>query len=199
MTITYVVNKGLYINLTNRCSNACEFCIRQNGDGVYGSASLWLEREPEFDEVMSSILEYDLNQFDEVVFCGYGEPTERTDLMIEVATAIKRISPIQIRLNTNGHGNLIAGRDITPYFQGVIDTVSISLNTSNAKDYVRVCHPEFGEKAYDALIEFARLCKTYVKNVILSVVDKTISPADIEECARIANETGVTLRVRPFE
>lgn len=199
MTITYVVKKGIYINLTNRCSNSCEFCIRQNGDGVYGSDSLWLEHEPEFDEVMAAISKYDLSQFEEVVFCGYGEPTERAALMLEVAAAIKKMAPIHIRVNTNGHGNLIAGRDITPGFSGIIDTVSISLNTANSKDYVKVCHPEFGEKAYDGLIEFARLSKRYVENVILSVVDTTIPPSDIEECARIADSIGVTLRVRPFE
>ena len=199
MTITYVVKNGLYINLTNRCSNACEFCIRQNGDGVYGSDSLWLEREPEVEEVIAAVSGYDLNSFDEVVFCGYGEPTERADVMIAVATAIKKLAPIHIRLNTNGHGNLIAGRDITPSFKGVIDTVSISLNCANAEDYVKVCHPEFGLAAYDGLIEFARLCKKHVDTVILSVVDTTIPPEDIEICRKLAESIGVTLRVRPFE
>ncbi len=199
MTITYVVKNGLYINLTNRCSNACDFCIRQNGDGVYGSDSLWLEREPTADEVLDAVFAYDLSKFDEIVFCGYGEPTERADILVAVAKAIKIKTPIQIRINTNGHGNLIAGYDITPTFKDVIDTVSISLNCATADDYVKVCHPEFGEKAYEGLIEFARLCKKHVTTVILSVVDTTISESDIKKCAEIAESVGVTLRVRPFE
>jgi len=199
MTITYVVKKGLYINMTNRCSNACEFCIRQNGEGVYGSDSLWLEREPTVDEVVDAISKYDLSAFEELVFCGYGEPTERVDDMLKVASAVKAIAPLSIRLNTNGHANLIAGRDVTPDFKGLIDIVSISLNFANAKDYNRVCHPEFGVAAYDGLIEFARLCKPNVKEVILSVVDTTLPDEDVEKCKQIADGIGVTLRIRPFE
>lgn len=199
MTITYVVKNGIYINLTNRCSNSCDFCIRQNGEGVYGSDSLWLEREPTVEEVIKDLAKYDLSKYEEVVFCGYGEPTERADDMLSVAKAVKGMEPIHIRLNTNGHGNLIAGKDITPSFKGLIDTVSISLNCANAEDYVKVCHPEFGEKAYEGLLEFARLCKPYVKNVILSVVDTTIPAKDIEKCKGLAESIGVTLRVRPFE
>lgn len=199
MTITYVVKNGLYINLTNRCSNSCEFCIRQNGEGVYGSDSLWLEREPSVEEILQAVFAYDLSKFNEVVFCGYGEPTERADVMVAVAKVIKEKAPIHIRVNTNGHGNLIADSDITPSFKGVIDTVSISLNCANSEDYIKVCHPEFGDRAYEGLIEFARLCKKYVSDVVLSVVDTTISESDIEKCKEIAESIGVTLRVRPFE
>ena len=131
MTITYVVKNGLYVNMTNRCSNSCDFCIRQNGEGVYGSDSLWLDREPTVDEIVADIAKYDLTTFDELVFCGYGEPTERVDDMLSVASAVKKLVPIKIRLNTNGHGNLIAGRDVTPEFQGLIDVVSISFLASS--------------------------------------------------------------------
>ncbi len=199
MTITYVVKNGLYINMTNRCSNSCEFCIRQNGDGVYGSDSLWLDREPSVDEIIADVSKYDLKAFDEVVFCGYGEPTERADDLLKVAAFIKQTAAITIRINTNGHGNLIAGRDITPEFKGLIDIVSISLNFANAEDYNRVCHPVFGSEAYEGLIDFARLCKPYVKEVVLSVVDTTLPDSDIEKCKQIASSIGVTLRIRPFE
>lgn len=199
MTITYVVKNGLYINMTNRCSNACDFCIRQNGEGVYGSDSLWLDREPTVDEITEAIAKYDLSAFEELVFCGYGEPAERVDDMLKVAAAVKSMHPISIRLNTNGHANLIAGRDVTPEFKGLVDVVSISLNFANSKDYNRVCHPEFGEAAYDGLIEFARLCKPYVKEVILSVVDTTLPDEDVKKCKQIADAIGVTLRIRPFE
>lgn len=199
MTVCYTVNKGLYINLTNRCSNACEFCIRQNGEGVYGSDSLWLEREPEADEVIECIKKYDLTQFEELVFCGYGEPTERADVLVAVAKAVKQMCDISIRINTNGHGNLINGRDITPDFKGIIDVVSVSLNCANAEDYERICHPRFGIKAYEGLIEFARLCVPQVKSVVLSVVDTTIPNEDIKRCEETAKSIGAVLRVRPFE
>ena len=199
MTICYPVNKGLYINLTNRCSNACEFCIRQNGDGVYGSDSLWLDREPTVSEVIDSIKGYDLSQFDELVFCGYGEPTERAEVLVEVAKAVKAMRDIPIRINTNGHGNLINGRDITPELIGVIDVVSVSLNCACAEDYVRICHPRFGNSAFSGLIDFAALCVGKVPKVVLSVVDTTIPNSDIEKCREIAQSIGAELRVRPFE
>ncbi len=199
MTITYVVKNGIYINLTNRCSNACEFCIRQNGDGVYGSDSLWLDREPTYEEVIADLNNYQLDNYDEIVFCGYGEPTERIELLVDIARYIKSISNISIRINTNGHGNMINGRDVTPLLTNVIDTVSISLNCANAEDYERICHPEFGIDAYKGLLEFARLCVPKIKEVVLSVVDTTISEDDMKKCSEIAENIGATLRIRPFE
>lgn len=199
MTICYPVNKGLYINLTNRCSNACEFCIRQNGDGVYGSDSLWLEREPTVDEVLEAIKSYDLSQFEELVFCGYGEPTERSAELLEVAKAVKAICDIPIRINTNGHGNLINNKDITEDFTGVIDVVSVSLNCANADDYFKICHPRFGIRSFAALIDFAALCVGRVPKVVLSIVDTTIPDADVEKCKEIALSIGAELKIRPFE
>ncbi len=199
MTVCYTVGKGLYINITNRCSNSCTFCIRQNGDGVYGSDSLWLEREPDAEEVIDSIMQYDLTLFEELVFCGYGEPTERVESLLKVAKAVKNKMDIPIRINTNGHGNMINGRDITPEFKGLVDVVSVSLNTANADDYYKICKPEFGMGAYEGLLEFARLCVPQVKTVVLSVVDTTIPDEDIAICKKTAESIGAILRVRPFE
>ncbi len=199
MTITYTVKNGIYINMTNRCSNSCDFCIRQNGAGVYGSDSLWLDREPTVEEIIADLQKYDFTKYDEIVFCGYGEPTERIDALVAVSEYVKSVSNIEIRINTNGHGNLICGRDVTPMLQGLIDTVSISLNCANAEDYNKICHPQFGEAAFDALIDFARLCVPIIPHVVLSVVDTTISQEDMERCATIARNIGATLRIRPFE
>lgn len=199
MTVTYTVRNGIYVNLTNKCSNSCDFCIRQNGDGVYGSDSLWLEREPTAEEVIDELARYDLSQYEEVVFCGYGEPTERIDTLLEVAAALKIRADIPIRINTNGHGNLINGRDISAELEGLIDVVSVSLNCTNADDYVRICHPRFGAAAYDGLIEFAGLCVPRVKKVVLSVVETTLPDEDIVLCKKIAEGIGAELRVRPFE
>ena len=196
MTITYEVGNGLYVNTTNRCSNACEFCVRATVESYYGD--LWLENEPTVDEICESILTRDLSKYTEIVFCGYGEPTERIDDILAVARRVKAVCNLPIRINTNGQGSMIAGRDITPELAGLIDVVSISLNTADAESYQAICHSRFGTAAYQGLLDFAKAAKRYVPKVVLSVVDTTIPDAEIEECRKIAEYCGVTLRVREF-
>lgn len=194
MTITYTVGDSLYVNTTNRCSNSCDFCVRSHGEELYGD--LWLDREPTKEEILADIEARDLTAYPELVFCGYGEPTERLDDILWVCRAIKANHDIKIRVNTNGHSDLINKRDTTPEFAGCFDTVSISLNCANAKSYQEVCHSEFGEASFDALIDFARRVKAYVPTVILSVVRGSIPDSDIDICQQIADGVGVTLRVR---
>ena len=196
MIITYEVGSGLYVNSTNRCSNACEFCVRSTVESYYGD--LWLKREPTVDEICESIFARDLSKYTELVFCGYGEPTERIDDILTVAKRVKACSDLPIRINTNGQGSMIAGYDITPKLAGLIDVISISLNTADAKSYQKVCHSRFGEAAYQGLLDFAKAASRYVPKVVLSVVDTTISPDEIERCRQIADECGVVLRVREF-
>jgi len=199
MTLTYEVGTGLYINLTNACTNSCDFCIRNNGDGAYGSTSLWLLREPSASEVIDSVMARDLSKYTEVVFCGYGEPTIRLDVMLEVAGAIKNISPkLPIRVNTNGHTELIHGDGAASRFCGLIDVVSISLNTPNAKKYNDICHPVYKEKAFPALISFAKNVKNYVQKTLFSVVGDTLTKEELSECQSIADGCGVELRVREY-
>ena len=127
------MENGIYINLTNQCTNACAFCIRNNGDGAYGSNSLWLEKEPTAKEVFDAVQALYFPGCKEFVFCGYGEPLMRADVLLESAKFLKMMFPkVPIRINTNGHGNLICERDITPEFAGLIDCVSVSLNASSA-------------------------------------------------------------------
>lgn len=196
MIITYEVGSGLYVNSTNRCSNACEFCVRSTVESYYGD--LWLKREPTVDEICESIFARDLSKYTELVFCGYGEPTERIDDILAVAKRVKACSDLPIRINTNGQGSMIAGYDITPKLAGLIDVISISLNTADAKSYQKICHSRFGEAAYQGLLDFAKAAARYVPKVVLSVVDTTISPDEIERCRQIADECGVVLRVREF-
>lgn len=196
MTITYEVGDGLYVNLTNRCTNACEFCIRSVADGTYGE--LWLEREPTKEEILSSILGRELDKYSEIVFCGYGEPMIRLDEILWVCSEVRKVSPIKTRINTNGQANLIHGRDVTPELEGKIDTVSVSLNASNAKDYDKVCHSDYGESAFDALLDFALRAKKYVPSVMLSVVRGSIPDEDIEECKRVAGELDIALKIRTY-
>lgn len=199
MCITYIVEDKLYVNVTNKCSNRCEFCIRNNGDGAYGSDSLWLEREPTRDEILDSIFSRDLTVFPELVFCGYGEPTYRLDDIICVAKAVKeRYSEMKIRINTNGHSDLIQGRNTAPDYQGVIDIVSISLNTPSADRYQQICHSIYGEESFEALLRFASEVKHYVPTVLLSAVKETLTPDEIEQCRMICSDLGVTLRLRDY-
>lgn len=199
MTICYTVNDALYINLTNRCSNSCSFCIRNNGDGVYGSDSLWLEREPTVDEVLTAIDGYDLSRFKELVFCGYGEPTERAADLVRIAKTVKVRYGIRIRINTNGQGNLINGKDITGDLVGAVDVVSVSLNASNPEEYDAVCHSVYGLSAYNSIVEFAKLCVSRGITTVLSVVDTTVSRDAIKRCEDIARSVGAVLRIRAFE
>ena len=199
MTITYEVENGLYINITNRCSNRCEFCIRNNGDGAYGSDSLWLLREPSLEEILESVFGRDLTKYKEVVFCGYGEPTYRLSDAAAVAKEIKsRYPKLPIRINTNGQSDLIHGCDTSPMYEGAFDTVSISLNTPNADKYVEICHPVYKKDAFYALIEFAKNVNKYVQSTCFSIVRQTLTEEEITKCEKIAKEAGVRLRIRDY-
>ena len=199
MTITYPVHNGIYVNMTNRCPCACTFCLRQNGESIYGSDSLWLEREPTVKEVCDSIDAWDLNKYNEVVFCGYGEPTERLDDLIEVAKYIKSKSDIKIRINTNGLADLIWNEPTAPKLQGLIDTVSISLNATNKEEYLKIVRPKFGIESYEAMLKFTKECTKYVSLVVMTVVDIVTSKEEQEICRKICESVGATLRIRPYE
>ena len=199
MCITYEVDGGLYINLTNRCSNSCSFCIRNNGDGAYGSDSLWLLREPTVEEILASVFERDISKYSEIVFCGYGEPSYRLSEAREIALKIKKeYNGIKLRINTNGQSDLILGCDTAPLYEGAFDTVSISLNASSSEKYEQICRPVFREKAFPAILSFAERVKKYVPSVKFSVVREALSEAELRECERISKKTGVPLKIRDY-
>ncbi|MDR3293446.1 MAG: TatD family nuclease-associated radical SAM protein [Clostridiales bacterium] len=195
---TYIYEYGdkLYINLTNVCSNACVFCLRNTSDGV-GGESLWLSREPTAEEVIALLDKKDLDKYREFVFCGFGEPLYAFDRLVEVGAYLKGRGK-KVRLNTNGQGEFIVGAGAALRLVGAVDTVSISLNASDAEKYQEVCCCAFGKAGYDAMLRFAKECKDAGLRVILSVVD-TIGTDEIERCKAIANGIGVTLRIRNYE
>lgn len=196
MNIVYVYGGKIYINMTNRCTNKCKFCIRFTPSGVDG-IDLWLDREPTVDEVFDELCRSDYKTYGEVIFCGYGEPLMRFDDVMELCRKIRLDSDVKIRINTNGHANRIAGRDVTPDMQGLVDTISISLNAKNAKEYNEVCICDYGESGFYEMLDFAKKSSKYVPNVVLSVVD-VIPEQDIEACRRIAKDAGVQFRVREY-
>lgn len=198
MNIVYAIGSKLYVNLTNRCSCDCTFCLRQEGDGAHGSDTLWLSHEPDFDEVMAAFEAFSVEDFDEVVFCGYGEPTEAFDLLLRVARAVKERYGKPIRINTNGQGSLICGRDIVPELAGVVDALSISLNTPDPRRYLELTRSRFGEEAYPALLDFAREAKRSVPDVTLTTVATTLTEEEEQECRRLCERMGVRYRIRPW-
>lgn len=190
--ITYEINDALYINLTNRCTNNCYFCVRNHPESF--PYDLWLDKEPGVPEILADL--ENPEQYSEVVFCGYGEPLERLMEVIEICRYIKK-KGVRTRVNTNGHANLIWGRNIVPELAGLVDSISISLNAKDSDAYMRLCRPEYGEAAYDAVLDFTRESIKHIPEVWLTVVD-VISAHDIELCRSVAEKEGVQFKVRHY-
>jgi TatD DNase family protein len=191
--IAYPIRDSLYLNITNRCTNSCIFCAKRDSYKVKGHY-LKLRHEPTYEEVMKSI--DDPDKYSETVFCGYGEPTLRLDLLIKVAKELKRRNA-RIRVNTDGLGNLFYNRNILKDFKGIIDSISISLNAESADKYNKICRPKFGEKAYYAVKDFIRIAKRYIPEVTATVV--RLPDINIEECRKIVeDELKVKFRIREY-
>ena len=141
-----------------------------------------------------------LASYPEIVFCGFGEPTYRIDdilwLVDEMKKAVPSLPPI--RINTNGHANLIHGRDVTGDLAGRIDVLSISLNGSTCEEYVKVTRPRDGDAAWDAMLDFTRRAANYVPEVKMTIVNKDKSPEEIEACRAMCEGLGAILRVREY-
>ena len=196
MSIVYDYFGGLYINLTNKCPNACEFCIRNFTDSLGDADSLVLKEDPTIEEVKKELERWDVSRYDEVVFCGYGEPTERLPELLDLARHIKAKYGKQIRINTNGLADLIWGRPTAPDLKGVVDAVSVSMNEADAQKYYDLCHPKFGLKSYDAVIKYIEDVRDYVPYVATSVVTSAISSESINICRAKAAELGVVFKLR---
>lgn len=190
--------KKIYINLTNRCNNDCAFCLRDK-KVLTEENNLWLDKEPTAEEIISELEKTNLQVVEEIIFCGFGEPTMRLAELTEILRHIKKFHPhISTRLNTNGLGELEHGRNVSGDFKNILDTVSISLNSATAEKYFKITRSKFGLQAYEAMLTFAEHMKT-ICNVIMTIVDKVTPPDEIEQCKKICAERGLTLRIRPYE
>ncbi|MHC4182091.1 MAG: YchF/TatD family DNA exonuclease [Planctomycetota bacterium] len=190
--IAYVIRNSLYLNITNRCPNRCVFCSRETNPYVKGYY-LRLEKEPTAEELIKAV--GDPSGYDEVVFCGFGESTERLDELKAVAKYLKENGAV-VRLDTNGLGDLINGRSICEELKGLIDTICISLNTNFEKEYQELCNSSFNGNAYSSLLSFIKKAKEHIPDVMVSVV--SVPEVDIESCRKIAEELGVRFRVREY-
>lgn len=198
--VFYDYGGGLYVNMTNRCPCHCDFCIRDMADSLGDADSLWLKREPSREELLTMLGEQNLAAYDEIVFCGYGEPTERLDCLLAVCDFAKSDpnlkGRLKTRLNTNGLSDFINERPTAKDFEGRLDAVSISLNAPTAEKYKELCRPKFGLASFDEILRFTEEIKQYVPDVTMSVVGFSIPQPDIEDCRRIAEKLGVKFRVR---
>jgi len=190
--ITYPIRNSLYLNITNRCTAACTFCVRYNTDFVKGH-NLRLAEEPTAEAVINEI--GDPKRFTEIVFCGYGEPLLRLDVVKAVSAEVKRQGG-RVRIDTNGHANLIHKRNVLPELAGLVDAVSVSLNAQDAEIYEKLTQPKFGSMTYDAVKEFIREAKKYIPEVTATVV--SAPGVDVEACRKIAEGLGAKFRVREY-
>lgn len=191
----YEYGDSLYINLTNKCPNNCEFCLRNFKNGV-GEDDLRLSNEPNFEDVKEALSLFPLKKYDEIVFCGFGEPMCALSVMSQVGPYLKRLG-LKTRVNTNGLGGLWNKRDDVPQLiSKYIDSVSISLNASNRELYQEICRSKYGEEAFDAIIGFTKGCVENGIDTTLTVVD-FIGEDEIAECRKLAEELGAKFRVRP--
>ena len=192
LSFTYQIGESLYVNVTNRCNSDCVFCDRK-GDAVINGYSLKMSKaeEPDAEVYISEI--GDPTKYKEIVFCGYGEPTIRWDVVKEIAMYVKSNGG-KTRMNSDGHGNFINKRDITHELDGVIDSISISLNSTDKVQYAKLMQVD--ESLHAEMIDFARKAKSYT-HVVMSIVG--LSSVDTENAKQfVTDEIGINFRVREF-
>jgi TatD DNase family protein len=190
--VAYEIRDSLYLNITNRCTNNCNFCIRNETDFVKGH-KLILDKEPTVGEILKAI--GDVSRYKEIVFCGYGEPTIRLDVVKAVAKEMKARGA-KVRLVTNGHGSLINSRPIAVELAGIIDRVSVSLNTETEEKYNEICAPQFGHESFKAVIDFIKDCAA--ANIEAEVTCLDLKDIDIKKCEEIARSAGAAFRLRRY-
>ncbi|MES9903173.1 MAG: TatD family nuclease-associated radical SAM protein, partial [Sedimenticola sp.] len=127
--LSYVIRGSLYLNITDRCTLACTFCPKTQGVKVVQGFDLTLDHRPTSEEIIAAI--DDPARYEQIVFCGYGEPTLRFKVLMEVAQHIKTHGG-GVRVNTDGLANLANKRNVLPEMAECVDSLSISLNAQNA-------------------------------------------------------------------
>jgi GTP 3',8-cyclase len=194
----YWLDNTLYLNITNKCSNSCYFCLTRYKQGV-GGFNLKLTQEPSLEQIIFELKEIlHMRSWDGLVFCGFGEPTERLDVLLEVARWVRKHygRPLKVRLDTNGHGYILnPGRDVAEDLREAgVDTVSVSLNAGDKEVYMEICKPTFSE-AYEVVLDFVLKAKL-VLDVEVSAV--RLPEVDLKKVQAVADELGVELKVREY-
>lgn len=205
-TLVYTLDGKIYINLTNRCTNDCIFCLRNDKDDVCGQ-TLWLDDEnstaqdviEQYNEILRSAQNDGIKLIPETIFCGYGEPMLKFEVLKEVASYIKENYPeTKIRVNTNGHANFVYKRNLVPELKGLVDEFSVSLNGEDKAEYDEYSKPKFDE-AYDEMKKFIKACTDENISTVASVVEGYKGKhLNLEKCEQIASELGAKFRVREW-
>lgn len=198
MTIFYKFDGKLYANITNKCPCSCTFCIRKNSDSVGGCDSLWLEHEPSIEEIIEAFDSFDKTGISELVFCGYGEPMMRADVLLKTAEYVKTVSNMEIRVNTNGLIALMNPNFDISRLKYKVDKVSISLNASDPDKYFMITNPKYGLPSYNSMLNFALRIQEFVPDVSFTIVDCGLDEEEIEKCRIRAKDCGVPLRIRHY-
>ncbi|HIT92744.1 MAG TPA: radical SAM protein [Candidatus Stercorousia faecigallinarum] len=196
-TLVYLLDGKIYINLTNRCTNDCIFCLRKDKDDVKGQ-ELWLDDENSTaEDVIKQLSSFEPTK--EVIFCGYGEPLLKFEELKQVSQYIKTNYPdTKIRVNTNGHANFVYQKNIVPELKGLIDEFSVSLNAPTKKEYNELSQPKFDE-AYEEVKKFIKACADEKISVVASVVEGYKGRhLDLTICENIAKDLGAKFRVREW-
>lgn len=192
--IVYPIRNSLYLNLTNRCSNLCTFCAKKASYVVKGH-DLELSREPSAEELVQAV--GDPQRYQEIVFCGFGEPLLRLETVKTVAAELKK-KGAQVRIDTDGQANLVYGRNILPELKGLVDAVSVSLNAESPEKYQRLCRSPFGEESFHGILDFIREAKKVIPEVVATIV--AMPGVDVEACRRLAEEElGVKFKRRAYD
>jgi len=194
--ILYTYKNQVYANITNRCDCSCTFCIRTTKDTVGDATDMWFGEDPTLEQIIEEIDKFDFTGYDELVYCGYGEPTCALDTLLASAKYAREKLGIRIRLNTNGLGSLYHGRDIVPELAEVIDSVSISLNAPTSEKYMEVTRPQF-ENAFEGLLDFAKEATGKFSHAQFTIVD-VLPENEIEACKELSERLGVHLKIRKF-
>jgi len=191
--IAYTIRDSLYLGITNRCNNFCTFCAKQDSFTVKGHY-LRLRYEPTASDVLAAIGP-DPQRYREIVFCGYGEPLMRLDLIKEVGSVLKEMG-CAIRINTDGLANLVYDRNVLAELP-FVDAISVSLNAPDSETYQRIVKTPFRERSFPAILDFLREAKQSIPSVTATVV--AVPGLDVEACRRLAEEEiGVAFRAREY-
>ncbi|RLI45044.1 metallo cofactor biosynthesis protein [Candidatus Bathyarchaeota archaeon] len=195
-SIVYWLGNKLCLNITNRCSNDCYYCFRRYKNGI-GDFNLKLLREPSQKEIIKQLKEViNRKHWNEIVFCGFGEPTARLDCLLEITRWIKKHFGIAVRIDTNGHGHLLnPRRDVIKELKDAgVDKISVSLNAHDEATYIEVCKPQF-EKAFENVLKFIEKAGREFDTEITTI---TIPEVDIQKVRKIAEKMGVKFRIRQY-
>ena len=195
-SIVYWLGDNLYLNITNKCSNRCYFCIRNFTNGIAGF-KLKLDHEPNSKEVIRQLINHiNRKHWKEAVFCGFGEPTANLECLLEVAKWISKYHTMPIRVDTNGHGYLLnPKREVIKEMRiAGVTKISVSLNAAEKEIYERICRPKF-KKAFEEAVNFIEKAKKFFRVEVTAV---KIPELDIEKFKKFAGSLGVSVRLREY-